>query len=403
MANQHSGKNPGDLDIDFGQNGFMPFPEHLDFGQSRLLQDGRILTAGSRRDGQTLVLVRHLTTGLLDTSYAEQGIAYITPPFARDLLPKGLWLLPDGSALVHCGVGNLVQNDALVLRVTPNGDLDTSFGVAGYCVLNLGGGTTNIAGGGVLSDGRIILALLAQRPGSPSPWIYLARLDNGHLDPSFGDNGSGLIHVGEDLVSSVIVLPNDGVMLVAPTDFDYVKVLLLQFLADGRPDPAFGDDGMASLTLADGHVDIQSLVRQADGKLLAAGSGDYGADLYTLTTRLNPHGSRDESFNNGNPRLTAFPGYETISLACALQGDGKIVTGGHSLGSLETYNVVLMRFLANGELDNGFGNNGQVMTNLGGVDECYQVEIQRDGKILASGASRLNPNGTAYFVARYLG
>ncbi|HCN47024.1 MAG TPA: hypothetical protein DIT18_16360 [Pseudomonas sp.] len=403
MKTPGTSKAPGSLDPDFGNDGVAPFPVALNYAQTQLLSDGKILTAGSAMYSEVLTLVRHLSTGAVDESFGERGVAYIAPPFSREITVKQVWVLPDDRAVIHCGLGNFQRNTAVVLRVLPDGTLDTSFGVAGYCLLDMGGNTNNIPAMGVLSDGKIILSLLAEKVGSLYPWNYLVRLDNGHLDTSFGPNGSGMIHIGEGIGRDLVVLPDDRVLLVQSTTLDYTLVVLQQFLADGRPDPAFGDDGAVTLTLDNGRLDVSSLVRQADGKIVAVGGADAGSGVHMLITRLNVHGSRDTTFNNGELQIVPFAGFETEAQKVTLQPDGKIVMGGSSVGSVESANFVLMRFLASGALDTSFGDAGQVMTNFSGMDACTTVELQDDGKLLASGPSSLNQNGVSYIVARYLG
>lgn len=402
MNTQNTSKSPGSLDPDFGSDGLARFPVALNYAQTQLLSDGKILTAGAVLYSEVLTLVRHLSTGAIDESFGERGVAYIAPPFSREITVKQVWILPDDRAVIHCGLGNFQRNAAVVLRVLPDGTLDTSFGVGGYCVLDMGGNTNNIPAMGVLSDGKIILSLLAEKVGSLYPWNYLVRLDNGHLDSSYGSNGSGMVHVGEGIGRDLVVLPDDRVLLVQSTTVDYTRVVFQQFLADGRPDPAFGDDGAVSLTLDNGRLDVLKLVRQPDGKIVAAGAADAGSGVHMLITRLNVHGSRDPGFNNGELQIVPFAEFETEAHTVTLQPDGKIVIGGSSIGTTESYNFVLMRFLANGTLDTSFGDAGQVMTDFAGMDTCTVVELQDDGKLLASGPSSLNQNGVSYIVARYL-
>src|SRR5262249_7496655 len=108
-------------------------------------------------------------------------------------------------------------------------------------------------------------------------------------------------------------------------------------------------------------------------------------------------GSLDTTFGNSGIVTTAF---NTISQpdAVAVQSDGKIVVAG---GALLTPGgvIAIVRYNTDGSLDNSFGGNGKVITNISGYDVARALAIQADGKIVVTGAT----GGRAWdiLVARY--
>ncbi|MHA6197379.1 hypothetical protein ACX3YG_23765 [Pseudomonas wadenswilerensis] len=401
----NSGKFPkasGDLDVSFGNNGIAAFPIDLNIAQSVKLNDGKVLTSGSEMYGTSLILNRHLETGEIDTSFGDQGLVRITLPWPGEVGAFRLWPTSDDSVLLTGAVGNPLHGSAFVVRVLPDGELDSSFGVSGYCIIALEKPSTVILSAGLQSDGKFVLSLVTSDSATLTLRNYLARLDNGHLDPSFGPNGSGLVRVDEDLTAGLLILPTDGI-LVGSSTFGYSQIIFRQYLANGEPDTHFGENGEVSVAIENGSVWCGALLLQPDGKIVAVGSASVGFGIHSLITRLDPDGGMDMTFNGGEPKIMVFQGHETQNMAVALQPDNKLVTGGESTGTVETHNFVLMRFLSNGNLDSSFGNNGQVMTDFSGLDTCNKLDLQSDGKILASGVSVLSPLGPYYILARYLG
>jgi uncharacterized delta-60 repeat protein len=76
------------------------------------------------------------------------------------------------------------------------------------------------------------------------------------------------------------------------------------------------------------------------------------------------------------------------------QADGKFVMVRslfrETSGKRPGYDWVVTRVLPDGVLDQTFGMNGAVITDLGSVDDyAYEVGVQADGKILVAGTTRM--------------
>lgn len=118
------------------------------------------------------------------------------------------------------------------------------------------------------------------------------------------------------------------------------------------------------------------------------------------TTATPGTGALDVTFGNAGKVLGAAVSADTCPVL--VQPDGKIVVGGNTAG----YDFQLVRYNADGSVDNTFGNNGVVTTDLGGTDlmsalaiETVQVTGQSVPQtyIVAVGSS----NDRAFAVARY--
>src|SRR5262249_38042388 len=116
------------------------FSKHVgeDYVKSAALQaDGKIVAAGFMRD-----LVRYTPAGTLDTTFGSRGVAVYPQGGGSGVGPSNwyrtyaLLIQADGSILVGGTIGGSAgyQHGAL-LRYTPGGTLDTSFGSGGEVVV----------------------------------------------------------------------------------------------------------------------------------------------------------------------------------------------------------------------------------------------------------------------------
>ncbi|MDR0281125.1 MAG: hypothetical protein LBJ37_24955 [Paucimonas sp.] len=393
-------KAPGDIDTSFGIDGLAPFPVDLRIIKTKILNDGNILTCGAEEQGASIWLVRHLPTGQIDTSFGEQGTVRINPPHPGQAGALNLWPMADDSVLVTAAMGSYLTSLAVVFRMLPNGEMDSDFGVSGYCTLHLGKPGNTISDAVLPSDGKVVLHMTTSDPDDMSSQNYLVRLDNGHLDPSFGDSGSGLVAVGNGEMIDFLLLAN-GSFLQGTIASGFSALIFRQYLPDGKPDPAFGNGGETRLAIENGQIEAFEMLLQPDDRIVVVGSAELGLGIHCMITRLDPDGSMDMTFNGGEPKIMVFQGYETQGIVVALQADGKLVIGGQSIGTVETHNFVLMRFTANGGLDGSFGNNGQVMTDYGGMDSCRMLAVQEDGNLLAAVVNPMAAQGRFYLLTRY--
>lgn len=110
---------------------------------------------------------------------------------------------------------------------------------------------------------------------------------------------------------------------------------------------------------------------------MAAGYSAGGNNGDFAVVRYNADGTLDEGFGNGGKVITDFGNHTDEAYGITLQGDGKAVVAGYSSGAF-----ALVRYNTNGTLDTSFNGTGRVTTNGGGANS---VTMQIDGKIVAAG------------------
>jgi uncharacterized delta-60 repeat protein len=176
--------------------------------------------------------------------------------------------------------------DFAVVRLNPDGSLDTSFSGDGKQTTDFGG-DDDAAELAIQADGRIVLAGTALRPYGYGGFFLLGEFAlarfhaDGSLDQSFGDAGKQIApENGGHEYATGMALQADGKIVVVGWQYDtgYPEngtwFALARYRADGSLDTPFGwrytsflgDVAFGAQALA------QAVAIQADGKIVAAGS-----------------------------------------------------------------------------------------------------------------------------------
>jgi uncharacterized delta-60 repeat protein len=209
---------------------------------------------------------------------------------------------------------------------------------------------------------------------------------DGTLDLSFDEDGRvSTDFFDEKDYGRAIVQLNDGKIVVAGTaeqnDNDYPS--LAGYLENGTLDTNFGVNGLITLDFNSSKQNYVALVVQDDGKFIAGGNIGEPNNINFLLVRHLPDGSFDPSFGNNGVVITDIKKDELVDLK--LQPDGKIITIGRS--SIDDCSqLVLARYLSNGDLDLSFNGSGivTICLSLNSGIWVNSLELQSDGKILVS-------------------
>jgi uncharacterized delta-60 repeat protein len=198
--------------------------------------------------------------------------------------------------------------------------------------------------------------------------------------------------------------------MIEPTSgkLPFLLTLLLHAgLLMGQPgtlDPTFGTDGI-TITAAVGNDDqVADLAVQQDDRIVVVGSTVTAGNYDIMVLRYTADGFPDATFGTGGRVQLSFGMGNDVAYAVALQADGKIVVGGSTaVGSVSR--ALLVRLLPDGSLDPDFGENGRVISAIGSSSHSSSVRclmIQPDGKLLAGGRATNNSTNRIFFmVARY--
>lgn len=352
----------GTLDTTFGSGGkVLTSFDAADANAGTIVQqpDGKLVVAGDTCGATScqFALVRYDADGSPDPSFGIGG-KVITPFDAGDAGAAALVLQPDGKLVAAGQIYGSSAGFALA-RYDADGALDPSFGDAGRITSFFGENGTAVA----LArqpDGKLVAAGFTDNDGSSgaSPWGFaLARYDvNGTADASFGTMGRVVTRSpdSDDFAEDMVQQP-DGKLVVAgwaalpmPHPPDPAGFLLDRYDADGNLDPLFGQNGRVFTTFDGAGGSAYALVRQNDGKLIAAGETYGNRQTVIGVVRYDEDGTLDGSFGCGGTVTTAFGGGYALAQAALQQNDGRLVVAGSAQNG-DSSAFALVRYLVDGE------------------------------------------------------
>ncbi|HET7486252.1 MAG TPA: hypothetical protein VFJ64_12880 [Solirubrobacterales bacterium] len=294
-------------------------------------------------------------------------------------------LQPDGKIVV---AGEAWPAFGSVVRLNPDGSVDSSFGDGGTVVERRIPPLRMVA---VQPNGRIVAASGTQ----------LARfLADGSPDPSFGDGGIGG-EVGpyrywnqnaEEGPESVLIRPDGGILVAGPRNLSYPTPQGIVRLYDS--DGSFAET-VGFVPAGGSPPTAQSVLRgiaiQPDGAVVGTGSafvnGRNGNSLVLGRFVPGSGSAYDPSFGGG-AGLVRPNRFVSERGSAIVQDAGKLIVAGEAEDTF-----MLARFDQDGKVDTTFGGGGfadpRIEGTSGGLGSsgANAVAVQDDGKILAAGVT----------------
>jgi uncharacterized delta-60 repeat protein len=326
--------------------------------------------------------------GSFDSSFGTSG--YFLPPLAQQTGAVATLVEPNGDLVAVGEALNGSQPEMAAVRLLPNGALDTSFGNGGWTLLAIG--KSSIAAAVALqSNGDLVIAGTGGDPTAYAQSLAAVRLTpSGQLDSSFGNRGIVTVPVGYNAAATAVAIQQDGrIVLGGTATTDHNRFVAARLNPDGSLDQSFGNSGIELLGPA---AAAWGMALQSNGDIVLAGQQAYnGAQAY-MAARLLPNGTPDASFGRAGI-VTLAIGKTAVGLAMALQTDGRIlVTGNANTGTLQ---VATARLMPDGSLDPSFGSKG-IATFPGSGVNAMALQQNGQIVLAGAGASaiRLNADGS---------
>jgi uncharacterized delta-60 repeat protein len=368
--------NPdGSYDTSFGGGGTVLGAENAFLGAGAPAPGGKLIVFGSRSDNQspygTPTVVRLKPDGSPDPTFGTGGLATYVAPGTTDDWLSDVAVQPDGKVVLAGYVQPYSPNvGPLFARLNENGTPDSSFDSNGGFKLGYA-----LA---LQPDGKIVVG----GRGASGPGLWRIG-PNGGLDPTFGQSGERDLPFVQFATPSAVRLQPDGKIVVQVVPGGVARVN-----PDGSMDDTFGGgDGAAALPDdASFRLAVDTVVTPS-GRIVALGTGSFGAHNDLSLTALTAAGAPDPAFHfEGN---AAFPRRTGRFSDVAVLPDGRLLAVGASDGG-----AYLARFLPDGSPDPAFGAAGQRVYHIGGP--VTRVVLQPDGRFLAFGSilARFNADGT---------
>jgi uncharacterized delta-60 repeat protein len=312
--------------------------------------------------------------GSLDTTFGTGGIVTI-PNATFACNPCGLAIQSDGKILV-AGGGATSKGfpEVAVARFNTNGSPDSTFGTGGVVTTTQDDVTGGAFAMALQPDGKIVVATTGDLD------LLVIRYNiNGSLDNTFGTGGIASTRPFNQLFFSpltggIAVEPDSDILLAA-------QATVTRLLPSGQVDTSFGTDGAALLVSS-----ALNLVLLPGGKFLVGNTFGSAAARYTS------EGALDTTFGLGG-QIANLGGSAFLPLS-----NGKLIAVGTIVSGIEAapeesnpQGFAVLRYNANGSLDNAFGTVGGVITNFPGEGySAAAAAVQSKGEIVAVGVTELN-------------
>jgi uncharacterized delta-60 repeat protein len=325
----------GTPDYTFGTNSLAYAPRigaDLYISEIAVQPDGRLVVAGSKSDyatgaNQASYLARYLSSGAIDASFGSGGIV---------LVPGG----PHLNVLAVQGDGTILAGGGQELRrLLGSGTPDPAFGSGGVATLP-GLDAADVA---VQADGKLVLAVRAGDQERNTYDFGLVRLlADGAADPTFASGQPVVLDVGADYPAGVAVGP-DGAIVLAGTSLTvndgWNKTVLIRRLADGSPDPQFGDGGISVTQLSPQHQDsVNDLVLTSDGRpVVAADVVAPGAQHHASVARFTVRGVLDTTFGTGGQTIVPSEYGPAVSGLAAAPDGGYLIVNASMGGTVARF------------------------------------------------------------------
>ncbi len=192
--------------------------------------------------------------------------------------------------------------------------------------------------------------------------------DAGDLDVNWATSGWLLDdHVqGEgEIYTSLKKISNNRFMMVGYTNDVNMNMVLALYNADGTLDESFGNQGVSIIDASIGANDAAfDVVELWDGKFLVAGSTTGAQSVELIVMRLMENGEIDNSFGtSGSVRYDAGPGSWSIAKKIAVSQGNNIFIGA-SINTGSTFNFAVLKLTQGGGFDANYGTNGVALIEV---------------------------------------
>lgn len=213
----------------------------------------------------------------------------------------------------------------------------------------------------LLPNGKMLFFFSELMPDYSERALLIRLTAEGELDTSFSEND--YLHVqfdGEDLTPKGLLLQGEQILVYGHTHSDadtYSVAVLGRFTRDGTLDRTFGDSGFIGFGDKNAYnTTIHDVVFGEQERIVVAGT--FENPSYPFMGLLSPEGNPDPSFNGGNPKgvITPFPVPSIGAIALQRIASTWAIVLAATADISASPRGVLIRLTADGNLDSGFGD-----------------------------------------------
>ena len=260
--------------------------------------------------------------------------------------------------------------------------LDDTYGIAGVISTY-----TDCGNSFLLSNNKLLVASgLAADFGIPSPTLGIKKYnDDGSIDTSFGDNGTGLFtptNINDRFNVFGITVQTDGKIIVVGQTYAigsfsyYYNFFLFRFNADGTNDTGFGTNGLVkySINSTDQYRErFSDVIVDDNGKIIAVGftENDIDSKRNAVAMRFISNGILDSTFASNGILLLDIPDSDYFTKVKILNNNLLFIAGNKTT-DVDNMDMILLKVNNSiGTPDSTFGTNGILSIDFVGTNDLF--------------------------------
>ena len=368
------------------------------------LPSGEIIVVGYViRDDEnppSIVLVKYLENGLIDSDFGNDGIVFTDNHLSSfESLICNSAITNEGSIIFTASItperGEL---ESSIARYSADGNIDNSFGSMGVKKYE----SVAIHSLGLMENSSILISGAKSFETSLPKSFFVSQLNQaGQEVLGFGSDGAA--YFGFNAFNTTCRYQKnqeDGkIFLLGNTDENQNIVPMLRLHPNGSLDTTFSGDGKLLADMGYGLVKNTSINNTEDDKCLLISIMEYG-DL--LFARINQNGSLDSEFGQEGIAINmSGPGNDVPVRSVFVQKDEGFLLLGQDKKS-----IILADVLPNGELNSAFGENGIASNNYDDLNKVSGLSVLKNGeKIIVTGEMHIDKTtldrDTDFFIMRF--
>lgn len=402
----------GSLDPSFGSGGVVALPNWA--RSVALLPNNKLIVLTGASLQEPITVVQLTEAGALDPSFGDGGVV-VVPVTGYKMLVSRILVLPNGKYLIAGYESGTSPTRKYVCQLLNNGQLDEDFGTKGLVTIrvpDIGQGVGLVCSPEQTAD-AVYFAGEQIAVSEQNAKIYfcahvyseargfegvLFRLNSdGSSDIGFNDRGYVVISsdAGLNIRLTSLTVQGDGVLVSGGFTGATGRgvTFLKRYDQRGKVDSSFGEGGTVIIPNGvDGRTSIIYSVELSDnGLIVASGESGKTGEKEGLLTVLNPNGSFNLTFNQGQPLYADFLPNLFFSTS-VFQHGGKIIVSGSEGGGY----VVAARYDLFGDLDPTFGGKGWAVHDSIVALAVESSELTADNKIVVLGKRSLQKSAVRY-------
>jgi len=335
--------------------------------------------------GNDIRFARYNYDGTLDSTFGAAGFKIVN---------FGEWSKMTNAKLHNGKIYGIGESEvpgqmanALIIRLTADGQMDATFGNNGVAKLDIG--LRETFSDIVFNADDSFYTIGTKTSQNTNNWeMFVARFHaDGSLDTSFNSTGYKIFPYSTNRKGSAIRAFENGFLLGCWTTNANASgvVMLLKIDSAGNLMPDYGNSGEMAMS-----VNIFGSIIATNPYLMYFSENTVVTQFY-WGTGANSQGSSAKVFNINAPNnLVNSPAVRRDSYSTVLSDGKMIVTGGMQCPySCYSQEYLVKRYNADGTLDASFSNNGSFtysfLTNPDDTEGALFTFVHEDGRVFIAG------------------